>query len=149
MKVWVDADAVPNQIKDLIVRAVHRRAVETVFVANKQIMLADSPYLSSIQVSQGADVADEYIADKAQAGDIVVTQDIPLAAKLVPNGVVVITPRGDLFTEDNINESLAGRDLMQSLRDTGTISGGPRPFDEKHKKQFANRFDAALHRRKS
>jgi len=146
VKVWVDADAVPNQIKDLIVRAVHRRAVETVFVANKQIMLADSPYLTSVQVSQGADVADEYIAEKAQSGDIVVTQDIPLAAKLVPNGVVVISPRGDLFTEDNINESLAGRDLMQSLRDTGTISGGPRPFDEKHKRAFANHFDAALHR---
>jgi uncharacterized protein len=149
MKVWVDADAVPNQIKDLIIRAVHRRAVETVFVANKQIMLADSPYLTSVQVCHGSDVADEYIAEKAQSGDIVVTQDIPLAAKLVPKGVVVISPRGDLFTEDNINESLAGRDLMQSLRDTGTISGGPRPFDEKHKRAFANHFDAALHRRQT
>lgn len=146
MKVWIDADACPTPIRDIIVKAVHRLKVETVFVANKQILLPESPYLKAVQVSQGPDIADTYIETNAVAGDMVVTQDIPLAAALVPRGVVALSPRGFLFTEDNINESVATRDLMQSLRDAGTVSGGPRPFDQKLKREFASHFDAALHR---
>lgn len=146
MKVWVDADACPNVIAQLISRAVHRNKIETLFVANKPLVVAESPYISFVQVSSGPDVADVYIAERATAGDIVVTQDVPLAALLVPKKVTVITPRGQLFNEGNINEALAGRDLMQSLRDTGTISGGPSPLDERHKREFANHFDAAIHR---
>lgn len=146
MKVWIDADACPSPIKDLIIKTVHKLAIDTVFVANKQTMLPESPYLSAVQVSQGPDVADAFIEANAAAGDLVVTQDIPLAAKLVPMGVVVISPRGDLFTEENINEALARRDLMQSLRDLGTMSGGPRPFDEKLKREFAKHFDTAVHK---
>lgn len=146
MKVWVDADACPAKIKEIISRAVHKRAVETCFVANKPIALAESPYLKSVLVGAGPDIADEYIATHATSGDLVVTQDIPLASQLVPQGIVVISPRGDLFDENNIHESKSRRDLMQSLRDQGTITGGPAPFDEKNKREFANHFDAALQR---
>jgi uncharacterized protein YaiI (UPF0178 family) len=146
VKVWVDADACPVPIRNIIVRAVHRLSVATVFVANKQILLPESPHLSAVQVSRGPDIADAYIETRAEAGDLVVTQDIPLAAQLVPRGVTVISPRGFLFTEDNINESLATRDLMQSLRDAGTVTGGPRPFDDKLKREFARHFDSALHK---
>jgi uncharacterized protein YaiI (UPF0178 family) len=146
VKVWVDADACPGQIRDIIVRAVHRKAIATLFVANKPLTLPESPHLSSILVAQGPDVADTYIAEHASAGDLVVTQDIPLAAQLVPKKVVVISPRGELYNEDNIHDCLARRDLLQSLRDVGTISGGPRPFDDKLKREFSNHFDAALQR---
>lgn len=146
VKVFVDADACPNQIKDLIVRAVHRLQVQTFFVANKQILLPESPFLSSLQVSLGPDVADAYIETHAQSGDLVVTQDVPLAGLLVPRGITVISPRGHLWTEENINEAKATRDLMETLRDSGTVSGGPRPFDERLKREFARHFDAALQR---
>ena len=149
MKVWVDADACPGQISELIYRAAHRLQVQTLFVANKQLKLPISPFLSSVQVDAGMDVADAYIADHAAVGDLVVTQDIPLAAQLVPRGIVVIGPRGDLFHEDNINDRLASRDLMQSLRDSGTMSGGPEPFNETPKRAFANHFDTALQRLRS
>ncbi len=146
MKIWVDADACPGVITDLINKTAHRLSIETVFVANKQLKLPVSPFILSVVVAAGADVADEHIAQNASAGDLVVTHDVPLAARLVPAGITVISPRGDLFHEDNINDRLASRDLMQSLRDTGTISGGPEPFNDKNKRAFANHFDAALHR---
>lgn len=148
LKVWVDADAIPMQIKDLISRAVHRSHVDTIFVANKQISIAESAYISAVQVSAGSDVADAYIAAHAEDGDLVVTQDIPLAAQLVPRGITVITPRGHLFTTENIDDCLSRRDLMESLREFGAVSGGPRPFDEKCKREFANHFDTALQRLK-
>lgn len=146
MRVWVDADACPVQIRDLINRAVHRRAIPTIYVANKKLPLPESVHITSVQVSQGPDVADDYIVEQAQEGDLVVSQDIPLAAKLVPKGIVVISPRGDLFNKENVHECLARRDLMQSLRDAGEISGGPAPFDDKVKREFANKFDASLHK---
>jgi uncharacterized protein len=146
MKVWIDADACPVAVSDLINRAAHKLAIEAVYVANKRLQLPVSPYISSVVVASGADVADQYIADNALENDIVVTHDIPLASKLVPLGVTVISPRGDLFDEGNISERLASRDLMQSLRDSGTISGGPAPFTEKDKRNFASRFDAAIQR---
>jgi uncharacterized protein YaiI (UPF0178 family) len=146
MQIWVDADACPVPIRDIIARAAHKLHVPTVFVANSLIGIPESPYLSFVQVSHGPDIADAYVAEQASKGDLVVTQDIPLAALVVAKGAIAITPRGQLYTEQNINEALAGRDLMTSLRDTGTITGGPRPFDEKVKRQFANHFDAALRR---
>lgn len=147
LKIWVDADACPGAITDLINRAAHRLSIETVFVANRSLNnLPVSPFIKSVLVGAGADVADDFISQNATSGDLVVTHDVPLAAKLVPEGITVISPRGDLFHEDNISERLASRDLMHSLREFGTISGGPEPFNDKHKKAFANHFDAALHR---
>lgn len=144
MKVWIDADACPGAVTEVVTRAAHKLHIETVFVANKPLRPPESPYISTVLVSAGMDVADAYIAEQAQKGDLVVTNDIPLASLLVPKGIVVISPRGDLFSEDNIGERLSSRDLMHSLRETGTMTGGPQPFNEKHKRAFANRFDAAL-----
>ncbi len=144
MKIWVDADACPGPIRDIVIKASKRLAIETIFVANKLLQLPALANLSFVQVALGPDVVDAYIVDHAQANDLVITQDILLAALLVPKSITVITPRGTLYTVDNINESIATRNLMQDLRDVGSISGGPRPFDDKVKRQFAQHFDAAL-----
>ncbi|MBX9687167.1 MAG: YaiI/YqxD family protein [Candidatus Obscuribacterales bacterium] len=154
MKLWIDADACPVQIKDLISLRCHKNQIEAVFVANSQLKVAESPFISFVKIADGPDVADAYIAAHAESGDIVVTQDIPLAGQLVPKNIVVITPRGDLFSEHNINEALAGRDLMTNLREQSTaygiapVSGGPPPFDQKQKRAFANHLDAAIQRLK-
>lgn len=146
MKIWVDADACPGAIKDIICRAALKRAVDTVFVANKEIVLSASPYLSAVRVPLGPDVVDQYIVSQAKAGDLTISQDIPLAAQLVSMGVIVISPYGVLFTESNIGDRLSTRDFLQEMRDSGLVTGGPRPFGEKEKRQFANKFDQALHR---
>lgn len=146
LKIWIDADACPGAVTEVVSRAAHKLHIDTVFVANKLLRPPESPYISTVLVKAGMDVADAYIAEQADCGDLVVTNDVPLASLLVPRGVVVISPRGDLFDEHNIGERLSSRDLMQSLRETGTITGGPEPFNEKHKRAFANRFDAALQR---
>lgn len=146
MKVWVDADACPVPIRQIIVRAANRVKADTVFVANKPVTLPAHPHLFFVAVDRGSDVADAYICENAAAGDLVITQDIPLAAQLVPRGITVISPRGDSYNSNNITDILASRNLMQDLRDSGTITGGPAPFDEKLKRKFSNLFDAALHR---
>ena len=144
MKIWVDADACPGDIKEIIIKAAHKRCIETIFVSNKIISLPDSPYLSYVKVAQGADVADAYIAERAENKDLVITQDIPLAAILVPKGAVVISVHGVLFTESNIRERLSVRNFMSELRDTGVITGGPKTFGNKDKQKFANTFDREL-----
>ncbi len=144
MKIWVDADACPGPIRDIVIKAAKRRDIKTIFVANKVLQLPALGNLSFILVKLGPDVVDGYIVEHAEANDLVITQDILLAALLVPKSITVITPRGTLYTVDNINESIATRNLMQDLRDVGSISGGPRPFDNKVKQQFAQHFDAAL-----
>ncbi|HEY9772760.1 MAG TPA: YaiI/YqxD family protein [Planktothrix sp.] len=146
LQIWVDADACPAPVRDIVVRAAAKRAILATFVANKPLQLPQSPYITSIQVSLGPDVVDEYIVEHAAAADLVVTQDIPLAARLVQREIVVITPRGDLYTLNNINEALAQRDLMQGLRDTGTVMTSQRAYDDRLKRQFANHFDAELNR---
>ncbi len=108
--------------------------------------MPESPLISVVLVEQGPDVADAYIVENAKANDLVVTQDIPLAAQLVPIGVSVISPRGDHYTEANISEHLSWRDLMTELRDAGSVGGGPKPFDDKVKRAFSNHFDAELNR---
>ncbi len=146
MKIWIDADACPGQIRDIILRACQRLKVSVTFVANKKLLMPESPLISVVHVEQGPDVADNYIVENAKANDLVVTQDIPLAAQLVPIGVSVISPRGDHYTEANISEHLSWRDLMTELRDGGSVGGGPKPFDDKVKRAFANHFDAELNR---
>ncbi|MDF2690593.1 MAG: hypothetical protein K0S29_448 [Gammaproteobacteria bacterium] len=147
MKIWVDADAVPGVIKEIILRAVIKRSVPTIFVANKPIGIPATPTVSTLQVAQGPDVADRYIAEHASADDIVITQDIPLAALLVPKGTAVISVHGNLFTENNIGERLFVRNMMQEIRDTGGRTSGPKPFSDKDKQQFANTFDKLLTKR--
>lgn len=144
MKVWVDADACPVAVKDIVIKAAHRLGIQTTFVANKVITLPLSPHLSSVQVPKGADVADQYIVDQASKNDLVITQDILLAALLVPMEVVVIDPRGQQFTADNIGERVSVRALMTDLRDTGEIAGGPKQFSDRDKQRFASAFDRAV-----
>ncbi len=146
-RLWIDADACPTAIKDIILRAAQRLSLETTFVANKPIAVPQDALITSVVIPQGPDVADAYIADHAIAGDIVVTQDIPLASILVSNGVQVINTHGLLYTTQNMGEKLANRNLMQELRDSGLISGGPKPYSEKNKRDFANTLDQMLTRR--
>ena len=146
MKIWVDADACPGAVREIVLKAANRLVVHTTFVANKALFLPQAEPLHFVQVSAGPDVVDFYIIEQATAGDLVITQDIPLAAQLVNQGVVVISPHGTLFTDGNIADRLASRNLMSDLRDTGMITGGPKPFGEKEKRAFANAFDQALTR---
>ncbi len=144
MKIWVDADACPGGVKDIVIRAAHRRKVETVFVANKIIALPDSPLFSCLQVDMSPDAADRLIGESAQTGDLVITQDIPLAHILVHRNIVVINPRGETFTTENIGERLSMRDLSQHRRDAGEMTGGPKAFGEREKRQFSSTFDREL-----
>lgn len=142
--IWVDADACPGVVKDLIIRAAHKRQVQAIFVANKPLNLESSPWVSRVHVEQGPDVADQYIVDQAVETDLVISQDIPLAGALVPKGIPVISPYGTLFTPSNIGERLSVRNFMQDLRDAGATTAGPKPFSDKDKQRFANAFDQVL-----
>jgi len=146
MRIWVDADACPGAVRDIVLRAAERLQVPTVFVANKRLALPRSEYVSSVQVGAGLDVADQHIAASAQAGDLAITQDIPLAALLVARGAVVMDPRGELFTPENIDERLSLRNFMQELREGGVMTGGPSGFSAQDKQQFAATFDRDLTR---
>ena len=144
MKIWVDADACPAVIKEIIIKAANTRHISTIFIANKPIYFQASAYLSAIQVNQGADVADQYIVDHVELGDLVITQDIPLAALLVAKHIVVISLHVTLFTPNNIGERLSIRNFMQDIRDGGGQTGGPKPFSQKDKQKFAQTFDQQL-----
>ena len=144
MKIWVDADALPGQIKEIIIKAAHKRCIETIFVSNKVISIPESPYLSFVKVDHGPDVADTFIAERSEDKDLVITQDIPLAAILVPKGIVVISFHGDLFTPSNIRERLSIRNFTHELRGAGVEISGPKAFSDKNKQQFANIFDQQL-----
>ena len=151
MKIWVDADACPAVIKDLIIRVARRLKIPTVFVANKYISLPDSAYVSTVRVGMGPEVVDDTISQAVQTGDFAITQDIPLASVLVPKGVTVINPRGELYTEDNIRERLSIRNFMQDLREAGGITPGPKQFGQKEKQRFSDTFDRELakHRKRA
>lgn len=146
MKIWVDADACPGAVKEILLRAVERVRVHAVFVANKSLTLPRSEWVSSVRVGKGLDVADAHISSHAQPGDLAVTQDIPLAAALVKNGVTVMDLRGEPFTEENIDERLSIRNFLQELRDGGVATSGPAPFGPADKQRFAATFDRELTR---
>ena len=147
MRIWVDADACPRDVKEVIFRASGRTQARVVLVANKAMFPpAGSPLITLVLVSGGADVADDHIVAQAAAGDVVVTADIPLATRLVPLKVVVIDPRGELFDADNIGERLSVRDFMADVRDSGVTTGGPRAYSARDKQRFASALDAALQR---
>src|SRR3954469_13022157 len=147
MKLWLDADATPREVKEICFRASERLALETVLVANQRLQLpVGYPHLSAVRVDGGPDVADLYIAEHAVAGDVAVTADIPLAALLVPKGVVVIDPRGDEYTTESIGERLSVRNFMDALRSTGVETGGHSAYGPREKQAFANALDRTLAR---
>ena len=147
MKMWIDADAAPRDVKEVVFRAAKRLSVDTVFVANGPIEVpANATTVSTVVVHQGANVADQFIADRSHTGDIAVTADIPLAAILVEKGLYVIDPRGDVFDRDNIKSRLATRDFFESVRSAGVQTRGASPYNSQDKKAFADSLDRALAR---
>jgi uncharacterized protein YaiI (UPF0178 family) len=146
MTIWVDADACPGTIKDLIIRAARRLKISAVFVANKYIIIPESIYVSSFRIRADPEAVDTHITENAKAGDIAVTQDIPLASALATKGVIVISTRGELFTEENIGERLSIRNFMQDLREAGGITPGPKEFGQKDGQRFADTLDRVLTR---
>jgi uncharacterized protein len=144
LKIWIDGDAMPGEIKEIILRAAQRLKVPTILVANKNVHVGNGAFVSFVRVTKGADVADAHIVNKSGAGDFCVTADIPLAAALVAKGLTVIDPRGDLYSTETVGERLAMRDFMAGLREAGVQTGGPPPFDAKAKQKFAARFDHLL-----
>lgn len=144
MQIWVDADACPKPIKAIIIKAAERLKLPVCFVANRYQQLPRSSLVRMVQVDYGADVADSYILAHASSGDLVVTQDIPLAAELIEANIHAMNPRGELYTADNVRERLGIRDFAESLRGAGVHTGGPPPLNERDKQSFANSFDRLL-----
>ena len=144
MQIWVDADACPKVIKEILFRAAERRQIQTTLVANQFISTPPSPLINAVQVPQGFDVADSYIVEKLQVGDLVVTQDIPLASEVIDKGGVAINPRGELYTKENIRQRLSMRDFMDTLRSSGVDTGGPSSFSHADRQTFANQLDRFL-----
>lgn len=144
---WVDADACPRGVRDLLELTALRRRVRAVFVANTFMRVHPSEFISFELVSQGADKADDYIVEHASGADIAVTADIPLAARLVENAIFVLDPRGEEMTAATIGERLAMRNLLEDLRGAGLVSGGPRELDNKDAQRFANALDRAVTKR--
>ena len=149
MQIWVDADACPRAVREVLVRAARRRRVTTVFVANREVRLPADDCLRALRVKQGFDVADREIVERIEAGDLVVTADVPLAAEVVERGATALNPRGTLYTEDNVQELLAQRDLMDELRSLDMVRGGPPPFGAAEVRAFSNQLDRYLTRRGS
>jgi uncharacterized protein len=147
LKLWLDADAAPRDVKDICLRASDRLKIETILVANQRLQLpAGYTYASAVRVDGGPDVADRYILEQATFGDVTVTADIPLAALLVPKGVIVIDPRGEQYTPETIGERLSVRNFMDELRGSGIETGGHAAYGPRDKQAFANALDRVLTR---
>ncbi|HEB96373.1 MAG TPA: YaiI/YqxD family protein [Sedimenticola thiotaurini] len=149
MRIWVDADACPRVVKEILYRAAERTATRVILVANQTLQVPRSPWLESVRVGAGFDVADNHIVQQAAPGDLVVTADIPLAAAVVEKGAQALDPRGELYTTENIRQRLNLRDFMDSLRSSGVDTGGAAPFSQADRQAFANQLDRLLtrHRR--
>ena len=146
MKIWVDADACPVVVKEILFRAAERTAVPLTLVANQALHVPNSPYISSLQVPQGFDVADNEIVKRVSAGDLVITSDIPLAAEVIGKGGHALSPRGELHTPENIKARLNMRDFLDTMRASGVNTGGPPTFSQKDRQAFANHLDTLLTR---
>lgn len=144
--IWVDADACPRAVKDVLFRAADRRAMPVVLVANQYLRKPPSPFVSVVQVEAGFDVADRTIVARLQAGDLVITADIPLADEVISKGGTALTPRGMLYTRENIKDHLSRRDMLDELRSSGVITGGPPSLDKRDVQAFANGLDRFLTR---
>lgn len=143
-KIWIDADACPKAIKEIVFKAAHRVNTALMLVANAYQTIPHSDLIRLVIVDKGLDVADQYIIDHVEPHELVITADIPLAAKIVEKGAIAINPRGEIYTEENIGEILSMRDFMKELRDGGTITGGPAVFGPKDVQQFANSLNKLL-----
>ena len=142
MKIWVDADACPGVVKDILFRAADRAGVELTLVANQPLSTPRSPNIKSLQVPRGFDVADDEIVRRADAGDLIITSDIPLAAEIIEKGAHALSPRGEMFTTENIRARLNMRDFLDTMRSSGVPSeGGPAAFSQRDKQAFANELD--------
>jgi len=146
MQIWVDADACPKAVKEIVYRAAGRRQVNTTLVANSRLTIPGSPFLHFVLVGSGFDVADKEIARLMQPGDLVITADIPLAADAIEQGGFALNPRGEFYTRDNVKSALSMRNFMDGLRGAGTITGGPAVFSNRDRTAFANQLDRFLTR---
>ena len=143
-RIWADADASPKAVKEILYRASERTKIPVTFVANQFLEVPRSSLIFAVKVASGFDVADNYIVEHSNKGDIAITQDIPLAAELVAKGCVVLNPRGERYTKENVRERLNMRDFMDSLRSSGVQTGGPEAFSKKDRTTFANALDNVL-----
>ncbi|NAW65806.1 YaiI/YqxD family protein [Photobacterium halotolerans] len=144
MNIWVDADACPNVIKEIIFRAAHRVGVCTTLVANHAIRVPPSPHIRAVQVMAGFDVADNHIVQQLEPGDLVITADIPLADEVITKGGHALNPRGEMYSKDTIKQRLQMRDFMETMRSSGIQTGGPAPISQADRQQFANKLDVFL-----
>ncbi|MEZ0262309.1 MAG: YaiI/YqxD family protein [Alphaproteobacteria bacterium] len=144
MNIWVDADACPKVIKEILFRVAERTGRSVVFVTNQVLKLPAVDNVRLLQVEMGPDIADDAIVLQAEAGDLVITADIPLAARVVDKGVLAIDPRGKVYDRENIKQILSMRDFMDSMRGSGEATGGPAAFGQKERQEFANALDRVL-----
>ncbi|MES9828979.1 MAG: YaiI/YqxD family protein [Candidatus Thiodiazotropha sp.] len=143
-QIWVDADACPKVIKEILYRAAERVRIALILVANQRLQVPGSRYIRTVQVGAGFDIADNYIVQRVQPGHLVITADIPLAAEVIPKGCLALSPRGDLYTEENIRQRLNMRDFMDTLRGSGIQTGGPASLSQADRQAFANQLDRLL-----
>lgn len=144
MQIWVDADACPNVVKDILYRAAERTGLALTLVANQPLRLPNSPLIKGVQVDSSFDAADRRIVELMAPGDLVITADIPLAALAIEKGGLALNPRGELYTKENVREHLSMRNFMEEMRGGGLISGGPAALNARDKQAFANKLDAVL-----
>lgn len=144
MKIYIDADACPQPVKQILFKAAIRTNHQLILVANKSIFAPQDPLIKVVRVMSGADVADDYIAEHVVANDLVITADIPLADRVIDKHAVALNPRGEFYTKENIKERLSTRDFMHDLRSSGVITGGPKTLDQKDIRAFANALDRYL-----
>jgi uncharacterized protein YaiI (UPF0178 family) len=149
MNIWIDADACPVVIKDILFRAAERTGTQLTLVANQPVSVPRSRLIKSIQVASGYDAADNEIVKRVNSGDLVITSDIPLAAEIIDKKAIALSPRGELYTADNIKNRLTMRDFMDTLRSSGIDTGGPPPLTQADRKTFADQLDKFLSRRSS
>lgn len=148
MRIWVDADACPVVIKEIVYRAAERLSIETILVANQMLRTPPSRFIRAVQVPAGFDVADDHIAQQVQPGELVITADIPLASAVIERGAQALNPRGEMYTPANIREKLAMRNFMEELRGAGVETGGPAAFSQADRQAFANQLDRFLSRQR-
>lgn len=144
MKIWIDGDACPAAIKEILFKAAERTGVEMTLVANRPVRIPSLSCVRFIQVAAGLDVADNEIVKRLDAGDLVITADIPLAAQVIENGGFALNPRGEMYSEDSIRSRLSVRDFMDTLRSSGVDTGGPPPLNKSDRQNFANQLDRFL-----
>lgn len=149
MHIWVDADACPIVIKEILYRAAERLQVALTLVANQSLRTSPPPYIDSVQVGAGFDVADDWIVQHTRPGDLVITADIPLAAQVLERGGHALNPRGELYTTDTIRERLSLRNFLDELRGSGVMTGGPPALNQNDRQAFANQLDRFLTRQRA